>query len=102
MYVLYRRANFQPELVCLEMAKPYQFTWYGRIKPPERNDPKLRPFYALAQQVYNLTQPDYSKGATNFHDTSISKPKKWKAIRVVQWEHLIFYKQEETKYVAKN
>ena len=34
-YVLYRRADFKPENVCIEMKKPYQFSWYGKLKPPE-------------------------------------------------------------------
>jgi hypothetical protein len=103
MYVLYRRADFKAEKVCPEMQRPSQFSWVGKIKPPEPWSVELRPYYLLAKQVLNLKQPDYSEGATNFHDTSILKPRSWKTVvRVVQWNHLIFYKQEETRYVARN
>ena len=34
-YVLYRRADFKPENICNEMKKPYQFSWYGKLKPPD-------------------------------------------------------------------
>ena len=97
-YVLMRRADFDPQQVCNEMKKPYQFTWYGKVKPPEHKE--IKPYFLdLAYRIMHKLEPDYSKGATNFHDTSISKPQSWfKLKKTVQWSHMIFYKQEETKY----
>lgn len=92
MMVLYRRAEFRPEKVCSEMARPYQFSWYGKIKPPERGSDKLKPFYPLAQQILNLKVQDPSKGAYNFHELHIKKPI-WaynKPIKVVINNH-VFY-----------
>jgi len=93
MMVLYRRAEFKPERICLELARPYQFSWYGHIKPPQRGATELRPFYNLAHQVLNLKVIDTSKGAYNFHEISL-KPKplwaKQKPVKVVINNH-IFY-----------
>lgn len=90
--VLYRRADFNPRRVCLEMARPMQFSWYGKIKPPERSSYELRPFILLAQQIMSLKVHDTSKGAYYFHEKSIPKPI-WahrKPIKVVINNH-IFY-----------
>ena len=90
--VLYRRAEFNPQRICLEMARPYQFSWYGKIKPPERSSYELRPFILLAQQILSLKVHDTSKGAYNFHEKSIQKPI-WahqKQVKVVINNH-IFY-----------
>ena len=97
-YVLMRRADFDPQQVCNEMKKPYQFTWYGKVKPPEHKE--IKPYFLdLAYRIMHKLEPDYSQGATNFHDTSITKPQSWfKLKKTVQWSHMIFYKMEETKY----
>ena len=97
-YVLMRRADFDPTQVCIEMKKPYQFTWYGKVKPPERKE--IKPYFLdLAYRIMHKLEPDYSYGATNFHDDSITKPQSWfKLKKTVQWSRMIFYKQEETKY----
>jgi len=97
-YVLMRRADFDPQQVCYEMKKPYQFTWYGKVKPPEPKE--IKPYFLdLAYRIMHKLEPDYSYGATNFHDNSISKPQSWfKLKKTVQWSHMIFYKMEETKY----
>jgi spore germination cell wall hydrolase CwlJ-like protein len=97
-YVLMRRADFDPKQVCNEMRKPYQFSWYGKVKPPEPKE--IKPYFLdLAWRIMHKLEPDYSKGATNFHDNSISKPQSWfKLKKTVQWSHMIFYKMEETKY----
>jgi spore germination cell wall hydrolase CwlJ-like protein len=97
-YVLMRRADFDPKQVCNEMRKPYQFSWYGKVKPPEHKE--INPYFLdLAWRIMHKLEPDYSKGATNFHDNSISKPQSWfKLKKTVQWSHMIFYKMEETKY----
>ena len=97
-YVLMRRADFDPQQVCYEMKKPYQFTWYGKVKPPEHKE--IKPYFLdLAYRIMHKLEPDYSQGATNFHDNSISKPQSWfKLKKTVQWSHMIFYKMEETKY----
>lgn len=90
--VLYRRANFEPKNVCVEMARPYQFSWYGKIKPPERGSYELRPFILLAEKILSLKVNDTSKGASHFHEKSIPKPL-WahhKPIKVVIDNH-IFY-----------
>jgi len=90
--VLYRRADFNPNKVCAEMSRPYQFSWYGKIKPPERGSYELRPFILLAQQILTLKVNDTSKGADHFHEKSIPKPT-WavhKPIKVVINNH-IFY-----------
>ena len=97
-YVLMRRADFDPKEVCNEMKKPAQFSWYGKIKPPE---PKaIQPYFLdLAYRIMHKLEPDYSYGATNFHDNSIKKPQSWfKLKKTVQWSHMIFYKMEESKY----
>jgi hypothetical protein len=80
------------------MKKPYQFTWYGKIKPPEHTE--IKPYFLdLAYRIMHKLEPDYSQGATNFHDTSIKKPQSWfKLKKTIQWSHMIFYKTEETKY----
>jgi hypothetical protein len=97
-YVLMRRADFDPKQVCIEMKKPYQFTWYGKVKPPERKEIKPH-FLDLAYRIMHKLEPDYSYGATNFHDDSITKPQSWfKLKKTVKWSRMIFYKQEETKY----
>jgi len=97
-YVLMRRADFDPKQVCYEMKKPYQFTWYGKIKPPEHKE--IKPYFLdLAYRIMHKLEPDYSQGAINFHDDSITKPQSWfKLKKTVQWSHMIFYKMEETKY----
>ena len=98
-YVLMRRADFDPKQVCYEMKKPYQFTWYGKVKPPE--DKEIKPYFLdLAYRIMHKLEPDYSYGALNFHDTSIKKPKTWSKLEpVVQWSHMIFYVSKESKYV---
>ena len=98
-YVLLRRADFNHKNICLEMKKPYQFSWYGITHPPQKIDQK---YYDLAHKILNGKVYDYSYGATSFHDDSIKKPKSWyKMVKVVQWSHMIFYKQEETKYASR-
>lgn len=92
-YVLYRRAEFNPKNVCMEMKKPYQFSWYGVKTPPIIQ----QQYYDLAYRILHKLEVDYSHGATNFHDTSIKNP--WKnMVPIVQWSSLIFYKQKEKKY----
>ena len=93
MMVLYRRAEFKPERVCSELAKPYQFSWYGKIKPPERSDAELRPFLNLAHKVLNLKVTDTSKGAYNFHEVHLKPVPQWaynRPIKTVINNH-IFY-----------
>jgi len=52
--------------------------------------------------VLHRLEIDYSYGATNFHDTSIKKPKSWYNLKpVVKWSNLIFYKRDETKLAEK-
>jgi spore germination cell wall hydrolase CwlJ-like protein len=97
-YVLMRRADFDPKQVCAEMKKPYQFSWYGKVKPPEHK--QINPYFLnLAYRIMHKLEPDYSYGATNFHDTTIKKPTSWfKLKKTAQWSHMVFYKMEETKY----
>jgi len=96
-YVLMRRADFNPKNVCYEMKRPYQFSWYGYKQPPSQ----LNHYYLdLAWRIMHKLEPDYSRGATHFHDTSIKNP--WKLQPVVQWSHMIFYKQEERKYASNS
>jgi hypothetical protein len=93
MMVLYRRAEFKPERICSEMAKPYQFSWYGKLKPPERDDPKLKPFIHLAKLVYKFKVQDTSKGAYHFHEINLKPKPVWaiqKPVRVTINNH-IFY-----------
>lgn len=98
-YVLMRRAEFDKKNICSEMRRPYQFSWYGVTHPPQVLEQK---YYDLAYKILHRKVYDYSYGATSFHDTSIRKPKSWyKMVRVVQWSHMIFYKQEETKYASR-
>jgi len=90
--VLYRRANFDTKRICIEMARPMQFSWYGKLKPPERSSYELRPFILLAQKILAFKVNDTSKGADHFHEKSIPKPI-WavhKPVRVVINNH-IFY-----------
>lgn len=99
-YVLMRRADFDNKNVCIEMRKPYQFSWYGITQPPSVIGQK---YYDIAYRVMHRLEVDYSYGATNFHDTSISKPKSWFKLQpVVKWSNLIFYKQKESKYASIN
>ena len=94
-YVLLRRAEFEHKNVCMEMKRPYQFSWYGFKKPP----PIEQRYFDIAHRVLARIEVDYSYGATNFHDTSITKPKTWKGLTpIVKWSHIIFYKQDGTKY----
>jgi hypothetical protein len=81
------------------MKRPYQFSWYGFIKPPS----VIRQEYKdIAFRVLHRLEVDYSYGSTNFHDDSIRKPKSWYNLKpVVKWSHLIFYKQGEGRY-ARN
>jgi hypothetical protein len=100
-YVLMRRADFNHKNVCNEMKRPYQFSWYGITKPPS----VIRQHYFdIAYKVLHRLEVDYSYGATNFHDTTISKPKSWHRLEpVVKWSNLIFYKQKgENKYASLN
>ena len=94
-YVLMRRAEFNHMNVCYEMKRPYQFSWYGNKKPPIINTY----YYNIAWRIMHNLEPDYSRGATHFHDTSIKNP--WKMKPIVQWSRLIFYKQEESKYAIR-
>ena len=90
-YVLMRRADFDKKNVCAEMKRPYQFSWYGFIKPPSVIHQK---YVDIAYKVLHRLEVDYSYGATNFHDTTIKKPKSWTRLEpVVKWSNLIFYKQ---------
>jgi spore germination cell wall hydrolase CwlJ-like protein len=84
MMVLYRRAEFKPEKVCLELARPYQFSWYGKIKPPERGAAELRPFLKMAHQVLHLKIHDTSKGAYNFHEIHLQPKPTWAYNRPVK------------------
>lgn len=97
-YVLMRRAEFNHKNVCSEMKRPYQFSWYGLVKPPS----VIRQYYFdIAYKVLHRLEVDYSYGATNFHDTTISKPKSWTRLEpVVKWSNLIFYKQKGEKYAS--
>lgn len=98
-YVLMRRAEFDKKNICAEMRKPYQFSWYGLVQPPSviRQE-----YYDIAYRVLHRIEVDYSYGATNFHDTSIKKPKSWVNLKpVVKWANLIFYKQGDNKYASK-
>lgn len=91
--VLYRRADFNPKRVCAEMSRPYQFSWYGKIKPPERGSYELRPFILLAQKILTFKVKDTSKGANYFHEASLKPKPVWahrKPIKVVINNH-IFY-----------
>lgn len=92
-YVLMRRADFDKKNVCYEMKRPAQFSWYGITKPPS----VIRQhYYDIAYRVLHRLEVDYSYGATNFHDTSIKKPKSWYRLEpIVKWSNLIFYKQGE-------
>jgi hypothetical protein len=97
-YVLMRRADFDKKNVCVEMKRPYQFSWYGITKPPSVIHQR---YFDIAYRVLHKLEHDYSYGATNFHDTTISKPKSWKGlVPVVKWSNLIFYKQGESKYAS--
>jgi hypothetical protein len=92
-YVLYRRADFDPKNICLEMKNPYQFSWYG-VKTPPKIEQR---YYDLAYRILHRLEVDYSYGAINFHDTSIKNP--WRNMTpVVRWSSLIFYKEKQKKY----
>ena len=97
-YVLMRRAEFNHKNVCSEMKRPYQFSWYGLVKPPS----VIRQYYYdIAYKVLHRLEVDYSYGATNFHDTTIKKPKSWHRLEpVVKWSNLIFYKQKGERYAS--
>ena len=99
-YVLMRRADFNHKNVCSEMKRPYQFSWYGITQPPS----VIRQhYYDIAYRVLHRLEVDYSYGATNFHDTTISKPKSWHRLEpVVKWSNLIFYKQKGERYASAN
>jgi spore germination cell wall hydrolase CwlJ-like protein len=99
-YVLMRRADFNHKNVCSEMKRPYQFSWYGITKPPS----VIRQHYFdIAYKVLHRLEVDYSYGATNFHDTTIKKPKSWVGLEpVVKWSNLIFYKQKGERYASLN
>jgi spore germination cell wall hydrolase CwlJ-like protein len=98
-YVLMRRAEFNHRNVCYEMKRPAQFSWYGYVEPPQI----IRQEYKdIAYKVLHRLEIDYSYGATNFHDTSIKKPKSWYNLKpVVKWSNLIFYKRDTTKLAEK-
>jgi len=99
-YVLMRRADFDKKNVCLEMKRPYQFSWYGFTKPPSVIHQR---YIDIAYKVLHRLEVDYSYGATNFHDTTIKKPKSWTRLEpVVKWSNLIFYKQKGEKYASAN
>lgn len=97
-YVLMRRADFDKKNICYEMKRPAQFSWYGIMKPPS----VIRQhYYDIAYKVLHRLEVDYSYGATNFHDTSIKKPKSWYRLEpIVKWSNLIFYKQKGEKYAS--
>ena len=99
-YVLMRRAEFNHKNVCSEMKRPYQFSWYGITQPPS----VIRQhYYDIAYRVLHRLEVDYSYGATNFHDTTIKKPKSWHRLEpVVKWSNLIFYKQKGERYASAN
>jgi len=98
-YVLMRRAEFNHRNVCYEMKRPAQFSWYGYVEPPQI----IRQEYKdIAYKVLHRLEIDYSYGATNFHDTSIKKPKSWYNLKpVVKWSNLIFYKRDTTRLAEK-
>jgi hypothetical protein len=86
-YVLMRRAEFKPERICLEMARPAQFSWYGKLKLPEKAE--LKPYYLLAWRVMYKLEPDYSKGATHFHNFAVNP--RWNMKPRVTIQNHIFY-----------
>jgi hypothetical protein len=99
-YVLMRRADFNKKNVCIEMKKPYQFSWYGYVQPPSVIK---QHYFDIAYRVLHRLEVDYSYGATNFHDTTIKKPKSWHRLEpVVKWSNLIFYKQKGERYASAN
>ena len=71
-YVLYRRADFKPENVCIEMKKPYQFSWYGKLKPPEPKALINTTYYKIAYEIIYLKARDTSKGASHFHNVALN------------------------------
>jgi spore germination cell wall hydrolase CwlJ-like protein len=71
-YVLYRRAEFKPENVCIEMKKPYQFSWYGKLKPPSPEALRKTHYYNIAYQILKLKAKDTSKGASHFHSIALN------------------------------
>jgi hypothetical protein len=99
-YVLMRRADFDKKNVCAEMKRPYQFSWYGLVQPPSVI---RQQYFDIAYKVLHRLEVDYSYGATNFHDTTIKKPKSWHRLEpVVKWSNLIFYKQKGERYASAN
>ena len=62
----------KPENVCIEMKKPYQFSWYGKLKPPTPEALKNTSYYKIAYEILHLKARDYSKGATNFHSIALN------------------------------
>jgi spore germination cell wall hydrolase CwlJ-like protein len=86
-YVLYRRADFDPDKVCYEMKKPYQFSWYGKVPNPTYT--QLQPYVALASEIVYHKREDTSMGATHFHNFTVNP--KWNMKPRVIIQNHIFY-----------
>jgi spore germination cell wall hydrolase CwlJ-like protein len=86
-YVLYRRAEFNPDNICTEMKKPYQFSWYGKIRDPSYIE--LQPYIILASEIVYHKRKDTSMGATHFHNFTVNP--KWNMKPRVIIQNHIFY-----------
>lgn len=70
-YVLYRRSEFDPKNVCRETYKPNQFEWtQKKLAVPSYS--QLKPYVILSQKIMSMRLKDTSRGATHFHNVSLS------------------------------
>jgi N-acetylmuramoyl-L-alanine amidase len=70
-YVLYRRSEFDPKNVCRETYRPYQFEWTKKkLAIPTYS--QLQPYVILSKKIMSNQLKDPSRGATHFHNVSLS------------------------------
>ena len=87
-YVLYRRADFDPKNVCRETYRPYQFEWtQKKLAVPSYS--QLKPYVILSQKIMSNKLKDPSRGATHFHNVSLSNQWKMKPRTVIN--NHVFY-----------
>lgn len=86
-YVLYRRADFNQDLICHETYRKNQFEWTK--KPKKVSMEELSPYIQLSTRIINGEIKDFSRGADHFHRIDLPNP--WKMKPRVTINNHVFY-----------
>jgi len=86
-YVLYRRADFDQDLVCHETYRRNQFEWTKN--PKKVTMQQLEPYVILSAKILNHEIRDGSRGAEFFHN--INMPNPWGMKPKITINNHVFY-----------